>query len=71
MVDSISALTAIGQISETFVGLILLPLVGNAEKHATTVTVARNVKMDLAINVALGSSWQVLLLVLPLMVIIG
>ncbi|KAJ6126230.1 hypothetical protein N7471_010723 [Penicillium samsonianum] len=71
MVDSIDALTATGSISETFVGLILLPIVGNAAEHATAVTVACKDKMDLAINVAVGSSIQIGLLVLPLIVAIG
>jgi Ca2+:H+ antiporter len=71
MVDSISALTATGGISETFVGLILLPIVGNAAEHATAVTVACKDKMDLAIGVAVGSSMQIALLVLPFIVVLG
>ncbi|KAJ5369906.1 Vacuolar calcium ion transporter [Penicillium cataractarum] len=71
MVDSIDALTATGNISETFVGLILLPIVGNAAEHATAVTVACKDKMDLAIGVAVGSSMQIALLVLPFIVVLG
>ncbi|KAJ5875026.1 Vacuolar calcium ion transporter [Penicillium subrubescens] len=71
MVDSIDALTATGHVSETFVGLILLPIVGNAAEHATAVTVAYKDKMDLAVGVAVGSSIQIALLVLPLIVILG
>lgn len=71
MVDSIDALTATGGIGKTFVGLILLPIVGNAAEHATAVTVACKDKMDLAIGVAVGSSMQIALLVLPLIVVIG
>ncbi|PYH49252.1 hydrogen/calcium exchanger domain-containing protein [Aspergillus saccharolyticus JOP 1030-1] len=71
MVDSIDALTEQGNISETFVGLILLPIVGNAAEHATAVTVACKDKMDLAIGVAVGSSMQIALLVLPLIIVIG
>lgn len=71
MVDSIDALTATGNIGPTFVGLILLPIVGNAAEHATAVTVACKDKMDLAIGVAVGSSMQIALLVLPLIVVIG
>ncbi|KAF2152386.1 calcium/proton exchanger [Myriangium duriaei CBS 260.36] len=58
-------------ISQEFIGLILLPIVGNAAEHATAVTVAIKDKMDLAIGVAVGSSMQIALLVLPLMVVIG
>lgn len=71
MVDSINAITANGGVSETFVGLILLPIVGNAAEHATAVTVAVKDKMDLAIGVAVGSSMQIALLVLPLVVVIA
>lgn len=71
MVSSIDALTATGNIRETFVGLILLPIVGNAAEHATAVTVACKDKMDLAIGVAVGSSMQIALLVLPLIVVLG
>lgn len=71
MVDSISALTSTGNIGEVFVGLILLPIVGNAAEHATAVTVACKDKMDLAIGVAVGSSMQIALLVLPFIVVLG
>jgi len=71
MVGGISAVTASGNVSIEFVGLILLPIVGNAAEHATAVTVVCKDKMDLAIGVAVGSSMQVSLLLIPLMVIIG
>lgn len=70
-VDSIQGLTDQYPISDTFVGLILLPIVGNAAEHATAVTVAVKDKMDLAIGVAVGSSMQIALLVLPLIIVIG
>jgi len=71
MVDSISSVTSGGRVSAEFVGLILLPIVGNAAEHATAVTVAMKDKMDLAIGVAVGSSMQVALFIIPLLVIIG
>jgi Ca2+:H+ antiporter len=71
LVDSISGLTCKYPISEVFVGLILLPIVGNAAEHATAVTVAMKDKMDLAIGVAVGSSMQIALFVIPLSVLIG
>ncbi|KAG6100865.1 hypothetical protein E4U31_003794 [Claviceps sp. LM219 group G6] len=71
MVDSIDEVTKSGGLKEEFVGLILLPIVGNAAEHATAVTVAIKDKMDLAIGVAVGSSMQVALFLIPLMVIIG
>ncbi|KAH7398338.1 Sodium/calcium exchanger protein-domain-containing protein [Pyrenochaeta sp. MPI-SDFR-AT-0127] len=71
MVSSIDGLTETGGVSTTFVGLILLPIVGNAAEHATAVTVAIKDKMDLSIGVAVGSSMQIALLVFPLIVILG
>ncbi|OBT68572.1 hypothetical protein VE03_01710 [Pseudogymnoascus sp. 23342-1-I1] len=71
LVGSIDAITATGAISTEFVGLILLPIVGNAAEHATAVTVAIKDKMDLAIGVAVGSSMQIALLVLPFVVVLG
>ena len=71
MVHSIDAITEGGGVSRTFVGLILLPIVGNAAEHATAVTVAIKDKMDLSIGVAVGSSMQIALLLLPLIVVLG
>lgn len=71
MVGGISSITATGKISVEFVGLVLLPIVGNAAEHATAVTVACKDKMDLAIGVAVGSSMQVALFLIPLLVVIG
>jgi Ca2+:H+ antiporter len=71
MVGSISGITAGGSVSTEFVGLILLPIVGNAAEHATAVTVAIKDKMDLAIGVAVGSSMQIALLVIPFTVVLG
>jgi Ca2+:H+ antiporter len=59
MVDSISSVTSDTSLGATFVGLILLPIVGNAAEHVTSVTVAAKNKMDLAIGVAVGSSIQI------------
>ncbi len=57
--------------SEAFLGLIVIPIIGNAAEHATAVVVARKGKMDLAFQIALGSSTQVALLVAPLLVFVG
>jgi calcium/proton exchanger cax len=59
MVDSIDSVTQHTVLSDTFVGLILLPIIGNAAEHVTAVTVASKNKMDLAIGVAVGSSIQI------------
>jgi len=71
MVDSIDALVATGKISKTFIGLILIPIVGNAAEHVTACVVAVKNKMDLAMGVAIGSSIQIALLVTPSLVMLG
>lgn len=59
MVSSINAVTTNTTLGEAFVGLIILPIEGNAAEHVTAVTVAHENKMDLAIGVAIGSSIQI------------
>lgn len=71
MVDSINEVVSTTGISEAFVGLIILPIVGNAAEHVTAVTVASKNKMDLAIGVAVGSSIQIALFVTPLVILLG
>ena len=71
LVDSIDSIVATAHISKTFIGLVLLPIVGNAAEHVTAVVVALKDKMDLAIGVAIGSSMQIALLVTPFLVILG
>ncbi|KIW70222.1 calcium/proton exchanger [Phialophora macrospora] len=71
LVGSIDYLIANSGVSQAFIGLIILPIIGNAAEHVTAVTVAAKNKMDLAINIALGSSIQIALFVTPLMVILG
>ncbi|KAK3393343.1 vacuolar calcium ion transporter [Podospora didyma] len=72
MVDSINeVVSGDSGVSEAFIGLIVLPIVGNAAEHVTAVSVAFKNKMDLALGVALGSSIQIALFITPLVVIIG
>jgi len=71
LVGSIEDITIAWGISDTFAGMILLPIVGNAAEHMTAVSVAVKNKMDLSIGVAVGSSQQIAMLVIPLMVILG
>jgi len=71
LVDSIEGITIAWGISETFAGMVLLPIVGNAAEHLTAVTVSIKGKLDLALGVAVGSSQQIAMMVTPLMVILG
>lgn len=71
MVDAIPSMINNSSVSEAFIGLIILPIVGNAAEHVTAVTVAAKNKMDLAIGIAVGSSIQIALFVTPIVVLLG
>ncbi|KAI5291970.1 hypothetical protein KEM55_008241, partial [Ascosphaera atra] len=71
LVDCIDYLVENTSVSQAFIGLIILPIVGNAAEHVTAVTVACKNKMDLAIAVSLGSSIQIALFVTPVVVLLG
>jgi Ca2+:H+ antiporter len=58
-------------LSQIFVGLILIPIIGNAAEHSSAVMMAMKNRMDLAVGIAAGSSIQVALLVAPLLVFLG
>merc|ERR1719171_2576702 len=58
-------------LSQEFIGIILLPIIGNAAEHYTAITTAVYNKMDLSLGVAVGSSCQMALLVTPFTVVIG
>ncbi len=55
-------------LSEFFIGVIVVAIVGNAAEHWVAVLVAMKNKMDLAVNIAVGSSAQVALFVAPVLV---
>jgi len=57
--------------SEVFVGVIVVAIIGNAAEHSTAVLMALKDKMDIAINIAVGSSIQVALFVAPVLVLLS
>merc|ERR1719460_1855889 len=59
------------EVSQEFIGIVLLPIIGNAAEHYTAITVAARNKMDLSLGVAAGSSCQMALLVTPFTVLVG
>lgn len=69
LVGSISETAAKAGISEFFIGAIVVAIVGNAAEHWVAVLVARKDKMDLAVNISIGSSAQVALFVAPALVL--
>ena len=71
LVEGVGYLTEQIGLTELFVGVIIVALIGNAAEHLTAVIVAMKNKMDLAVNIALGSTLQVALFVAPVLVLIG
>ncbi len=57
--------------NQVFVGVILVALVGNAAEHSTAVLMAAKNKMDLSVNIAVGSSIQIAMFVAPLLVFLS
>lgn len=64
------ALKSLG-LSELFVGLILIPVIGNAAEHSSAVMFALRNKVDVTLEIAIGSSTQIALFVAPVLVFIS
>lgn len=58
-------------VNQVFIGVVLVAIIGNAAEHSTAVYMAMKNKMDLSLNVALGSGAQIALFVAPLLVFIS
>jgi Ca2+:H+ antiporter len=71
LVGSISEASEKIGLSEFFVGVFIVAIVGNAAEHWVAVLVAAKNKMDLAVNIAIGSSAQIALFVAPILVLIS
>ena len=71
LVHAVEGVTASLGLSQVFLGLIIIPIIGNAAEHATAVLMARKGKTDLSLQIALGSSTQVALLVAPILILAG
>ena len=69
LVGSISEAAEGVGLSEFFIGVIVVAIVGNAAEHWVAVLVARKDKMDLAVNISIGSSAQIALFAAPLLVL--
>ena len=57
--------------SELFVGLIVIPIIGNAAEHSSAVMFALRNKLDVTLEIAIGSSTQIALFVAPALVFIS
>ena len=70
-VETIEPLVEVIGISELFIGVILVPIIGNVAEHVVSVQIAYKDKMDFSMAISLGSSLQVALLVTPILVFLG
>ena len=68
LVGAVSEASHVLGLTEVFVGVVVVAVVGNAAEHSTAVLVAMKDHMDLALNIAIGSSIQIALFVAPVLV---
>jgi Ca2+:H+ antiporter len=65
-----SAVAGLG-LTTLFIGVVVVPVIGNAAEHYSAVTLAMRDRMDVALDIAVGSSTQVALFVAPLLVLVS
>ena len=70
-VGTVEPLADSAGLNTTFVGIILVPIIGNAAEHSTAVIMALKNKMNASIEIALGSSLQIILFVIPVLVLLS
>jgi Ca2+:H+ antiporter len=71
LVTSVEPLAASLGWSQLFIGVIVVAVVGNAAENASAVLIARNNRMDVALQISIGSATQIVLLVAPVLVLLG
>mgnify|MGYP001040347730 CR=1 FL=1 len=71
LVKAVEPMSQAVGLSEFFVGIILIPIIGNAAEHSTAVVMALKNKMDMAVEIAIGSSLQIVLFVTPVLVFLS
>ncbi len=71
LVGTIESVRASVGITEVFVGVIVVAIVGNAAEHSTAIIMAMKNKMDLSVGIAIGSSLQIALFVAPVLVFLS
>jgi Ca2+:H+ antiporter len=71
LVKSVEPLAASLGWSQLFIGVIVVAIVGNAAENASAVLIARKNRMDVALQISIGSATQIVLLVAPVLVLLG
>ncbi|MCR5135066.1 MAG: calcium/proton exchanger [Clostridiales bacterium] len=70
-VGTIEPMAESAGLSTTFVGIILVPIIGNAAEHSSAIFMAYKNKMNAAVEIALGSSLQIILFVMPVLILLS
>jgi Ca2+:H+ antiporter len=71
LVGSVEAVVAGSGISEFFLGIILIPVIGNIAEHLVAVNMAMKNKLELSVEIAVSSSLQIALFVAPVLVFVS
>ncbi|KAH8974491.1 hypothetical protein BDL97_01G104600 [Sphagnum fallax] len=71
LIDAIEGASTSWNVPVSFISVIILPIVGNAAEHASAIMFALKDKLDLSLGVAIGSSTQISMFVIPFCVVIG
>lgn len=71
LVSAVEPMTKEVGLSEFFVGIILIPIIGNAAEHSTAILMALKNEMDVAVEIAIGSSLQIILFVTPVLIFLS
>ena len=70
-VGTIEPMAESAGLSKTFVGIILVPIIGNAAEHSSAIIMAMKNKMNAAVEISLGSSLQIILFVVPVLILLS
>ena len=68
LVGTVESARAAFGLTEVFVGIVIVAVIGNAAEHSTAILMALKNKMDLSVGIAIGSSLQIALFVAPILV---
>ena len=71
LVSSLENISEMANISPVFIGIIVIPIISNVAENYTAISMARQNKINLSINIAIGSSIQVALMLVPLLIFIS
>ncbi|KAM0007841.1 putative calcium/proton exchanger, sodium/calcium exchanger membrane region [Helianthus debilis subsp. tardiflorus] len=71
LVNAIEGASVAMDVPVAFISVILLPIVGNAAEHASAIMFAVKDKLDISLGVAIGSSTQISMFVMPICVVVG